>query len=284
MQKIVNFDTGNEYLFLADGHYYEKPLDYMPCANAEGRFVYKTAASFVHRPAIEPNSGSYLRLLGLYLLYTRIESFNEAGYVATPCESQWLKTDYHIGAGFYDTRFNIDAVRALLFAERAGAEPRIRKAVEHALDFYIDFCARHRFLAGGSFFAPDYLDMDGITAADHASLNHSLAEGMALIEAGRQYNRSDYIAEGLQVFDELEKTWPKWIRPNGDLWYGVNRSAEMLRDEYVSVTYNDLVATVKLLDGMGCLKQYPGLYALLLSKEEWLAGSEQGAACIVVHP
>lgn len=284
MQKIVNFDTTNEYLFLADGHYYEKPSDYMPCANEEGRFVYKTAASFVHKSAIEPNSGAYLRLLGLYLLYTRIESFNTNGYIPTPCESQWLKTDYQIGPGFYDTRFNIDAVRTLIFSERSGKEPRIRETVERALDFYLDFRSRHCFLANGSLFAPDYLDINGITAAGHASLNHSLAEGMALIEAGQQYAREDYLTEGLRVFDELEKSWSKWIRPNGDLWYGVNRAAEMIRDDYVSVTYNDLVAMVKLLDGTGCLERYPGLYALLLSKEAWLAGSEQGAKCIVAHP
>ncbi|RKJ82609.1 hypothetical protein D7X33_01475 [Butyricicoccus sp. 1XD8-22] len=284
MQKIVNFDTTNEYLFLADGHYYKKPSDYMPCAEEEGRFVYKTAASFVHKSAIEPDSGAYLRLLGLYLLYTRLESFNPSGYIPTPCESRWLKTDYNIGTGFYDTRFNIDAVRALIFSERAGTEPRIRETVERALDFYIDFRARHRFLANGSFFVPDYLDANGITAAGHTSLNHSLAEGMALIEAGQQYGRGDYLAEGLQVFDELEKSWSKWLRPNGDLWYGVNRAAEMIRDDYVSVTYNDLVATAKMLDRMGCLERYPGLYALLLSKEAWLAGSEQGAACIVEHP
>ena len=107
---------------------------------------------------------------------------------------------------------------------------------------------------------------------------------MALIEAGQQYAREDYLTEGLRVFDELEKSWSKWIRPNGDLWYGVNRAAEMIRDDYVSVTYNDLVAMVKLLDGTGCLERYPGLYALLLSKEAWLAGSEQGAKCIVAHP
>lgn len=283
-QKIINFDTTNEYLFLADGHYYAKPLDYMPCANEEGRFVYKTAASFVHKSAIEPNSGSYLRLLGLYLLYTRIESFNAQGYIPNPCESQWLKTDYQIGAGFYDTRFNIDAIRALLFAERAGAEPRIRETVERALDYYIDFRAKSSFLANGSFFAPDYRDADGVTASGHSSLNHSLAEGLALIEAGRQYGRSDYIAEGLQVLDELEKSWSNWLRPNGDLWYGVTRSAEMIHDDYVSVTYNDLVAVAKLLNDMGRLDRYPGLYALLMSKEAWLAGSEQGAACIVAHP
>lgn len=284
MQKIVNFDTTNEYLFLADGHYYEKPADYLPCANEEGRFVYKTAASFVHKSAIEPNSGAYLRLLGLYLLYTRIESFNESGYIPNPCESQWLKADYGIGAGFYDTRFNIDAVCALLFAERAGEEPRIRETVSRALDFYIAFRAKHRFPVGGAFFAPDYLDADGVTAADHASLNHSLAEGLALVEAGRQYRRGDYLSEGLQLFDELEKSWYLWIRPNGDLWYGVNRAGEMIRDDYVSVTYNDLVAAVKLFDDMGCLGRYPGLRALLLSKERWLAGSEEGAACIVEHP
>ena len=283
-QKIVNFDTTNEYLFLADGHYYEKPPDYMPCAEEEGRFVYKTVASFVHKSAMEPDSGAYLRLLGLYLLYTRMESFNSSGYIPTPCESRWLKTDYNIGAGFYDTRFNTDAVRALIFSERIGEEPRIRETVECALDFYIDFRAKHCFPANGSFFVPDYLDKDGVTAAGHTSLNHSLAEGMALIEAGQQYGREDYLAEGLQVFDELEKSWSKWIRPNGDLWYAVNRAAEMIRDDYVSVTYNDLVAMVKLLDGTGCLERYPGLYALLLSKEAWLAGSEQGAKCIVAHP
>ncbi len=160
-QKIVSFDTTNEYLFLADGHYYEKPSDYFPCVNEEGRFVYQTAASFVHKSAIEPNSGAYLRLLGLYLLYTRMESFREAGYIPTPCESQWLKSDY------------------------------------------------------------------------------------------------------------------------GN---GVTRTGEMIRDDYVSVTYNDLVAAVKLFDGMGYLERYPGLYALLMYKEAWLAGSEEGAACITGHP
>ena len=283
-QKIVNFDTTNEYLFLADGHYYEKPSDYMPCANEEGRFVYKTAASFVHKSALEPNSGAYVRLLGLYLLYTRLESFNDLGYIETPCESQWLHTDYQINAGFYDTRFNIDAVRALIFAERAGTEPRIRETVERALGFYIDFRAKHRFLANGSFFAPDYLDKDGVTAADHASLNHSLAEGLALIEAGRQYNRADYLAAGFDIFDELEKSWSFWLRPDNDLWYGVNRAGEMIRDDYVSVTYNDLVAAVNLLSETGNLGRYPGLSALLYAKERWLAGSEEGAACILEHP
>ncbi len=119
------------------------------------------AASFVHKSAIEPNSGAYLRLLGLYLLYTRMESFREAGYIPTPCESQWLKSDY------------------------------------------------------------------------------------------------------------------------GN---GVTRTGEMIRDDYVSVTYNDLVAAVKLFDGMGYLERYPGLYALLMYKEAWLAGSEEGAACITGHP
>lgn len=283
-QKIVNLDTTNEYLFLADGHYYEKPPDYLPCANEEGRFVYKTAASFVHKSAIEPNSGAYLRLLGLYLLYTRLESFNERGFIETPCESQWLHTDYQINAGFYDTRFNIDAIRALIFAERAGSEPRIRETVERALDFYVDFRSKHRFLANGSFFAPDYLDKDGDTAADHASLNHSLAEGMALIEAGRQYQRADYFTEGLALFDELEKSWPIWLRPDNDLWYAVNRAGEMIRDDYVSVTYNDLVAAVTLLDETGHLERYPGLYALLYAKETWLTKSEEGAACILEHP
>ena len=284
VRKIVNFDTTNEYLFLADGHYYEKPSDYLPCANEEGRFVYKTVASFVHKSALEPNSGAYLRLLGLYLLYTRIESYNEAGYIPTPCESQWLMMDYGIGTGFYDTRFNTDAVDALLFAEQIGTEPRIRKTVERALDFYLDFREKHRFSANGSFFTPDYLDMDGVTAADHASLNHLIAEGMALIKAGRQYSREDYLAAGQELFDELEKSWSKWLRPDGNLWYAVTRTGEMIRDDYVSVTYNDLVAAVKLFDDMGYLERYPGLYALLMNKEAWLATSEEGSACITAHP
>lgn len=284
MQKIVNFDTTNEYLFLADGHYYEKPSDYSPCLNEEGRFVYKTSASFVHKSAIEPNSGAYLRLLGLYLLYTRIESFNDAGYIPTPCESQWLKTDYGIGAGFYDTRFNIDALDMLLYAERLGSEPRIRETVERTLDFYLSFRAKHRFYANGSYFAPDYLDRDGVTAANHASLNHSIAEGLTLLKAGRQYDRADYLAAGLELFDELEKSWAAWLRPDGDLWYGVTRTGEMIRDDYVSVTYNDLVAAFKLFQGMGCLERYPGLYALLMNKEAWLAASEERAGLILKHP
>lgn len=281
--KVVNFDATNDYLFLSDGHYYAKPTDYAPCANKSGRYVYKTAASFVHRSAVEQNCGAYLRLLGLYLMYTRIESYNALGYVANPCESQWLKNDYGIGAGFYDTRFNTDAIRALLFAENAGDEPLIRETVERALDFYIGFRAEHGFSANGSFFAPDYLDADGITASDHSSLNHYLAEGMALIEAGQLYGRDDYVAAGLDIFGEVEKSYSIWIRKNGDLWYGVSRSGEMIRDDYVAVTYNDLVAVVKQLDGMGRLDGYPGIRALLASKEGWLEASGYGSN-IVSHP
>lgn len=283
--KVRNLDASTAcYTILDDGFYYEKPADYSPYENdSENRYVYKSAFSSLHRSLLEANCGSFVRLMGLHLLYTRIESFNDEGYIPNPCTSLWLLADYGIGAGFYDTRFNIDAIRTLLFAEVSCDDPLIRSTVERAIGYFLDVRQEYGFTAAGELWTPDYLSADGQVSSTHASLNHALAEGLTLIEAGLTCSRQDFIDAGLEIYGAIERTGEMWIRDTGDLWYGISNTGEMVRDDYVSVTYNDLVATVQQLSQMGLLESYPHIRSLLASKEEWLR-ENGGAHHIVTHP
>ena len=282
-----NLDTSAAcYTVLSDGFYYEKPITYDPCSREEPEgdmYVYKSAFSSLHRSLLEANCGAYVRLMGLHLLYTRIESFNDEGFIPNPCTSLWLLEDYGIGAGFYDTRFNTDAVRTLLFAEKSCSDPLIRETAERAIGYFLDLYENHSFSAAGERWTPDYLSGDRTVASTHASLNHLLGEGLMFVEAGLAYSRQDFIDAGLELYGAAERTSDMWIRENGDLWYGISTGGEMVRDDYVSVTYNDLVAVAQQLYELGVLEQYPGIRSLLASKEEWLRanGAEQ---YILTHP
>jgi hypothetical protein len=268
--KALNFDTASQYHFLADGLYNEKPSSYRPNPDTKRAYIYKNVAAWLLNSSSEPNCGSYFELMSTYLLYSTLASYNSEGYIPTQPEADWLLSEFGIGAGFYDTRFNSDTISALIYAFDTHKDTRIKDAVKKALDFYLTFAEKSEFEINGSTYVPDYRAAGGDVSKASCSLNHYLAEALVLIKGSKLLDDDKYKNAGLSILNSIEKNYETWLKDSGDLWYAIRTDGKMEKKDYVSVTYDDLVKTVGVLAEYDILSEYPGINELLKSKEKWL--------------
>ncbi|MGE4549374.1 MAG: hypothetical protein AB7C89_07505 [Intestinibacillus sp.] len=267
---VANLDaSATDYRLLADGVYVAMPEDYSP-REGDGPHIYRTATAWLLGPCTYESNGPMFTAIGKSIVYSYLDHVNERGFLPTAPTSGWLKSDFGIGGGFYDTRFNFDTMKRLMHAEAVWDDPEIGETVQRMLKFYCAFADRNQFDFLGHPFVPDYADADGNANGALSSLNHYLSEGLLLLRAGDTYGNSDYSARGWRVLNSINATYYRWIRDNADLWYGVYPDGWLRRGDYVEVTYNDLLDAAALLSKYGRWENYEGIQKLLHEKERWL--------------
>lgn len=88
------------------------------------------------------------RAIGLAMIDLMREQQNEYGFIPSQAGSTWLKTDYGIAPGYYDTRFNTDFWLANInAAENFGVTGWLDKTRKYA-DFLVSFAEQHHFTFG----------------------------------------------------------------------------------------------------------------------------------------
>lgn len=269
--------SANNFHLFADGVYLYEPTTYRPhlAEDSTQDHIYLSAAAWMLGPCTDPRSGALFSTIGKSIVYTYIDRINEEGFIPTLPSSTWLSEDHDIGAGFYDTRFNFDTIRRLLYADKAWNDPTIRSAIERMLNFYLEYADANAYTIRGMQFVPDYGQPmpDTYTPTKRrpsCSLNHYLTEGTFLIRVGRAYHNERFVERGLQILDVIEKSAYRWIRETGDLWYAIRTDGNMEKNDYIEVTYSDLVSTLALLSKMDLSDEYPRIRELYDSKRDWL--------------
>ena len=261
--------SATDYHLLSDGVYVSMPEDYSP-RDGDAPHIYRTATAWLLGPCTYASNGPMFTAIGKSIVYNYLDLINEQGFLPTEPTSGWLKSDFGIGGGFYDTRFNFDTMKRLMRAEAVWDDPEIGESVQRMLNFYCTFADRNQFNFLEHPFVPDYADANGSSNGALSSLNHYLSEGLLLLRAGDTYGSSDYSARGWRVLNSINATYYRWIRDNADLWYGVYPDGWLRRGDYVEVTYLDLVDAAALLSKYGRWKDYEGIQKLLHEKERWL--------------
>lgn len=261
--------SATDYHLLADGVYISMPEDYSP-REGDAPHIYRTATAWLLGPCTYASNGPMFTAIGKSIVYSYLDHINEQGFLPTEPTSGWLKSDFNIGGGFYDTRFNFDTMKRLMRAEAIWDDPEIGESVQRMLKFYCTFADQNRFNFLEHPFVPDYANENGSSNGALSSLNHYLSEGLLLLRAGDTYGNSDYSARGWRVLNSINATYYRWIRDNADLWYGVYPDGWLRRGDYVEVTYNDLLDAAALLTKYGRWEDYEGIQKLLHEKERWL--------------
>jgi len=220
-----------------DGYYYAAPHNYIP--SGEGCF-HRLSAAYISTKFIDRSEDHRAaRIMGLAMLDMMLPLQNELGYFPTLAGSQWLKDDYDIGPGFFDTRFNTDLVTSMITAVTDLGADWLMPAIDDFSAFYLNWLDTWAIERDGALVAPDYWDEDGCKVS-HTSLNHQLAEALMMLKLFRLKGEQIYLDKALSLIAGMTKKTDFWLSdPGGDLQYGWYAGSSIGTD-YPYLTYNDL--------------------------------------------
>ena len=184
-----NYTQDGEGKWCFDGYYRTTPDTYEPTGKNS---IYRCPASYVVQSMVEAaEERQSAQSLALAMAQTLIQGQNSLGFWETGPESQWLKSDYGIGPGFFDTRFNTELADLCGKLYRQTGGDFLKEALERYCDFYTEFAAdHHRETANGGWLVEDYWN-DDVSAVVHTSLNHQLAECLTMYHLADALGRTD---------------------------------------------------------------------------------------------
>lgn len=188
----------------------------------------------------------------------------------TEFTSTWLKQKYDITAPYVDTRHN---ELIALYLHRIGKEfrvPELEAALTEYSDYLLNLISIDNVVpAENGYYPADYYSPQQGKQFIHASLNHSLGEANMFIHAFKETKEKKYLLAARDIRRAVESTGEKWIRPNGDLWYQINRDGTFDGGDYELLTLRDLQRHEKNWKELGG-NPSPILQKLIESKEQYL--------------
>jgi len=252
------YDMTGQYRFCQKGFYQLSPESYDPTGDG---VYFLNPASYIPAKFIATGGSRAADKLGVAMLDTVRRNLQGRGHIPISTESSWLKTDYGIGPGYYDTRWSTDLGLALSQADKKFGLPDFRVDVQAMADHVADHIRQNGFTLPGKtgLLSPDY-SWDGSYKTPHCSLNHALAEALLLYQGGRE-QEADALVLALAEAD--------WLRPDGNLKYGLMPDGREVGTDYPYLTYNDLLLLRKYYETTG--RQYPkALQTLMDSKLQYM--------------
>lgn len=262
------FTDANRWCF--DGYYYTAPSSYYPYGP---NYFYSLPAAHIAgkmaRDADQPAS----RALGLAMIDIMREKQNEYGFIPSLAGSTWLKGDYNIDPGYFDTRFNTDFWLANInAAETFGVTEWLDQTKIYA-DFLVSHAQAHHYSVGSGetagWLVEDYWHPNGAGLPTHASLNHHAAEAVFLYRFSTATGEDSYAALADCMVRGIESTVSLWILPNGNLNYSYKPDGTASGTDYPYLTYNDLLELQRLYT-LRHGASSDGLTRLMDSKRAWM--------------
>jgi hypothetical protein len=168
------YDLDNNARLNIDGYYFKSPTTYNPSTMNS---YWRIPNSYITNSLIKNKSNLASDLLGNGLLMLAKDTVNDEGYIPSLPESTWLKADYNIGPGFFDTRFNGETLETYLIAYQKYKNPDYREVYLKMADYYLNHGQKNHFSVYGSsdaegWLVDDYSNEGG--SRTHTSLNHQL--------------------------------------------------------------------------------------------------------------
>lgn len=245
--KILKQDMDKTHRIAFDGYYYPVPYNYHPYGE---RMLYRQPSNYVGALFVRNGYFPAANELGYVLTYTCMKNQNVQGYWATGPQSDWLTTDFNIGAGFYDTRFNTDfAVNLLESYKKYGSEEFLFAAVKYA-EYYKEHARNNSYkTVYGGVLVEDYGSYSGNHIKTHVSLNHHLAEMNFLYELYDVTGEETYLQLADTMLKGIEDTKDQWVLQDNNLNYALYYTGTYnTMKDYPYLTYNDLFTTKKILN------------------------------------
>lgn len=262
-----NYRNAGDGRWCFDGYYTPSPETYIPTGN---RVFFRNAASYMIKSFLyQAGSTRTARDLSIAMLDTMISEQSDDGCWPTLSGSTWLESEYGIGAGFFDTRFNTEFAGLLLLAEYRFPSDIYRDSLRRYCGFFKDFAENYHSETGlGGWFIPDYWHED-MSSVSHTSLNHQLAEILFLYRASDALADDSLSALADRMLLAVDETGEDWVLPDGNLHYQVSQDGEYGNTDYPYLTYDDLFKLQKYLSDRFS-RTDPVLDLLMQHKRAWM--------------
>ena len=220
LSRWANYSLIGTNRWCYNGYYYTAPSTYYPF---DENYFYSLPAAHIAGKMANDTDQSASRAIGLAMIDLMREQQNEYGFIPSQAGSTWLKTDYGIEPGYYDTRFNTDFWLANInAAENFGVTGWLDKTRKYA-DFLVSFAEQHHFTFGTGddegWLVQDYWHPNGESSPTHASLNHHAAEAEFLYRMADAVNEDSYAVLADRMVRGIEQSELLWYKSDGDLNY-----------------------------------------------------------------
>lgn len=242
---LLPHDLSKNRRWCYDGYYFQTPHNYRPGGDG---VLYRHPSNYTGSSFVRLNNSDLTKNLGYIMTKVCMQNINEYGYWETGAQSDWLFTDFKIGAGFYDTRFNTDFATSLLYAyQNYNNKEFLAYAVKYA-NFFLRYANDNSYKTkSGGILVEDY-GYEKPHEKTHVSLNHHIAEMNFLYELYSITKEPSYLMLADKMLLGVEDTRNKWILPNGNLVYELYYTKNTNKmEDYPILTYNDLHHTKILL-------------------------------------
>ncbi|MGN1317701.1 MAG: hypothetical protein ACI4VF_01705 [Lachnospirales bacterium] len=267
-----HFDTMKQDLainrrFSYDGYYFPTPSNYTPYSET---MLYRHPSNYVGSSFTRYGNFPAAFDLGYVFTYTCMKNQNSSLYWATGPKSDWLATDFNIGAKFYDTRFNTDFAENLINAYKRYNNDEFLFAATKYCEYFIEHANNKSYKTkNGGILVQDYgYDLDHTDT--HISLNHQLAELNFLYKMYQTTREEKYKDLADKMLKGVEDTQDQWVLANNNLNYALYYLANTnTMVDYPYLTYNDLLNT-KVLYKAIYGKENSTIEYLLKCKKEWM--------------
>ncbi|WP_027416462.1 hypothetical protein [Aneurinibacillus terranovensis] len=231
-----------------DGQYYPTP---------DSTYNPYTPHSFYRNPAnldglqalsyFSGENGNLFYDIATHLAYSSVNTQNPEGFWPTyPRSEGWLYKTYKIGYEYMDNRRNADNVTFLLNYAKQTNDPDVKQALKKWDTYQTGYIRKYGIRTGKhGILIPDYTDG---THVSHTSLNHQTANMNYILEA--------YLFDGdpvkkdlaLQLLSGIEETSKRWVMPNHNLYYSLDRKLNPTSsNDYFELTRDDLLTAQDLL-------------------------------------
>lgn len=253
--------------WLYNGYHYKSPSTYEP--TAENGF-WRIPDNYILHSLLFTGGGKAAEHMAYVMLRTSLEQQEPDGHWKTLPLSQWLRDDYQIPAGFYDTRFNTGAAEKMLEGCKRYDEPDFCESARKYADYFHRHAQANHYTVEGQtgWLVADYASTQPHKDT-HVSLNHQLAEINYLYSFYQAFGRPEDKDLADIMLAGVVQLGKKWILPNGDLHYAYYPDGTFARPDYPYLTYNDLLETQQLYKEIYGQEE-PVIAQLMASKWDWI--------------
>ena len=240
-----NYTLYNKSKWCYDGYYYPSPASYIPTGE---NFYYRHPAAYLVKSMVQSKYTHRVALdLGLCMMDTMALQQNSIGYFPTAPVSVWLRDDYGMDGGFYDTRFNSDLIEIMIKGYSLYGGDIYYETMGKYADFFVNYANDyHRVTPSGGWYVDDYYHPLGGDRT-HTSLNHQLAEIIVLYKLSDILEREDLTLLAEKMILAVEDSGILWINNEKRLHYSYRVDGNYGGQDYPYLTYNDMYHLQNLL-------------------------------------
>lgn len=257
----------DKHCIIPDGYYYQMNPRSVPYKES---YFFLQGAIYIANTHLDTIDSKFSQVMTAKLIDDTAKKLNDEGYYPIPYRSEWLKADYNIEKGYFDTRWNLDYAYICLRMYEKFQDKIYLDLADKVLTYYKKYAKQNAIkipYKEDACLVMDY-GAEYYIGMTHSSLNHHLMGLKALMYEDLLKEKPVNTEFIKKMLNGVEATCNSWIKKNGDLEYAIFVNGTYGLKDYPDLTLNDLRDCQALHEKLYKSKN-ASLETLIVSKQAW---------------